>query len=71
MPNELYTSIGELVRKNEGLTIKLELADAVIACLRLDVKRLEDGQLELTVKLKDSDIEIGRLDMLVKNEVTD
>lgn len=49
MTNELYKSLDDLVEENKELIIKLELADSVIANLRLEIKKSEDGQLDSVV----------------------
>lgn len=66
--NEAQTlNIEELVKHSSGLTLKLQLADDEIAKLRLELKKLEDGQIELTVKLEDAKSEVGRLGMVLKH----
>jgi len=71
MANELYQRLDDLVMENKELTIKLELSNSEIANLRIEVKRLEDGQLELSVKLDESKNEIGRLGMRLKHHYAD
>lgn len=63
--------LDDLVNENAGLIIKLQLADTEIGNLKLEVERLEDGQLTLKMKLEESDNEIGRLNMKLKHQVND
>jgi hypothetical protein len=65
MTNELYQHLDGLVAENKALTMKLKLADAEIATLRIEVARLENGQLELSVKLEDANNEVGRIGMVL------
>lgn len=59
--------IEELVKRSEGLTVKLQVAETEIGQLHLAIERLEDGQLTLSVKLEDANNEIGRLEMVLKH----
>ena len=69
--NKLYHSLDQLLDLNTALTIKLGLADTEVARLKLEVTRLEDGQLSLTVKLQESENEVGRLTMVVTRQKKD
>ena len=71
MANELYQRLDDLVDKNEELTIKLALANSEIANFKIEVNRLEDGHLGLSVKLGDANDEIGRLEMKLKHRYDD
>ena len=71
MANELYQSMDGLVEENKELTIKLSLAETLVADLKIEIKRLEDGQLVLDVKLEDSHNEAGRLSLLLKHRYDD
>jgi hypothetical protein len=61
MKNELYQSLDELVRKNEALTIKLELANIEISKLKMQMKELKDGKISQIVNSQDANNEIGRV----------
>lgn len=66
--NEAQTlNIEELVKFSEGLTLKLQDAEAEIGKLRLAIEKLENDQVVLTVKLENSEQEVGRLDMVLKH----
>lgn len=67
MSNELYQQLEDLLAENKELVLKLKLADEEIATLKIDVGLLKDGQLELGVRLEDSDSETGRLRMQLKH----
>ncbi len=60
-------NIEELVKFSEGLTLKLQDAEAEIGKLRLAIEKLENNQVVLTVKLENSEQEVGRLDMVLKH----
>lgn len=67
MTNELYHQLDDLIAHNKDLTLRLKLADTEIANLKIEVRRLEDGQLELKVKLADSQSEVGQMVMKLKH----
>lgn len=58
-------SIAELKAKNKELIIQLEDAGIEIAKLKLEVTKLENGQLALNIKLIEATNEIGRLSLLL------
>lgn len=60
-------NVGELVKFNKELTVKLQIAETEIGKLHLAVERLENDQIALTVKLEDAENEVGRLDMVLKH----
>lgn len=67
----LYTHvlhIDDLIKENTELTLKLHLAEAEIGSLKVEIERLDDGQLALVVKLKDADNEVSRLSVIVKRQ---
>lgn len=71
MTNELYQRLDDLIKDNKELTIKLAVADSEIANLKVHVKVLEKGQLELSVGLADSNNEVGRLTMRLTHRDAD
>ena len=71
LPTVQSLRIDELLKNNEDLSIKLELADVEIGNLKLEVDSLKDGILTLTVKLADSDEEVARQSMKLKYRVDD
>ena len=62
-------AIEDLEQKNKELIIQLHDSEVAVASLNVEVTRLENGMLELTVKLNDAADEIGRLTMVVKHKV--
>lgn len=61
--------IEDLGKDNAALTFRLNFAESEIARLQIEVERLNNGLVELVVKLEDSDSEVGRLRMDLKNPV--
>ena len=59
-------SISELKEKNKALIIQLDDAGIEIAKLKMEIIKLEHGQLALNVKLVDANKKIGRLSLLLK-----
>jgi predicted nucleic acid-binding Zn-ribbon protein len=69
MTNELYKAIDVLTLENGELKIQLFAAEKELGALKVEVKRLEDGALELSVKLEDLTNENARLVMVTNHRV--
>jgi hypothetical protein len=69
MGNFLYDTFDLLAIENGELRLKLLAANDEIGNLKLEVKRLEDGSLELSIKLEDIAIEKARMVMVTKHRV--
>jgi hypothetical protein len=61
--------IYELVHDNETLTISLHDAGIRIGRLVLESERMEDGNLVLTVRLEETNNEMGRLSIMVTRQI--
>jgi len=73
----------ELIRENKNLILSIQEGEAIIADLKLELIKLENGQIELivklenatdeisdlTVKLQDANNEVGRLSMVVRRQI--
>ena len=62
MTNQDHSQMNyELSRENQSLMMSLQDQNQKIVDLKLEVKMLEDGHIELTVKLENANKEIERL----------
>jgi hypothetical protein len=69
MTNELCKAIDVLSLENGELKIKLFAAEKELGALKVEVKRLENGVLELSVQLEDLINENARLVMVTNHRV--
>lgn len=60
--------IDQLAQDNAELTLQLHDANTEVVTLKLEISKLENGQIALTAKLKEEDNEIGRLTMVIDRQ---
>ena len=71
MSNELFQRLSDLILENTGLAQKLQAAETENCSLKSANERLMNGLLTVTEKLENANIEIGRLDLMMKRHHED
>lgn len=69
--HDLTVYIEDLLKDNAALNVQLRSADKQVATLKVELMRMENGQLELTAKFNNAQDEVGRLEMILHHQQQD
>jgi hypothetical protein len=69
--HDLAVQIDDLLKDNIQFNLQLKLRDEEVARLKIEIVLMEDGRIELQAKLQDANDEVGRLGVVLHQQISD